>query len=332
METLIRSDDTWTLWAVIVAGVAASIWLEQTFRWAARLSGPVVGCASRCCWPTSHHAAHASVYDTVQDSRVPLALPLLLFRAEYLSHRELDRLVVRGVSSRGGRHGRGRDHGGARAAIGRRCAQVAAIMTASYIGGGVNFVAVAVLYDMSGNTTDPLLVADNFIMAGAFMALLLICRSRWARCWTLIRTRRRPSTADNWRRSTGGARRLHWSISPRRSRCPWGSSLSRTARRRGLPTGWAMRLDPQSPATVTSTLRPGLMLVATLAHCLLVRIHGAEELARVPAVRISVRHRVAGRFMGSGRQRADAVPVLPDHCGGEYSDHVRRRTVVATGP
>src|SRR4249919_3952595 len=40
--TLIQPDDTSLLWAVILAGVALSIWLEQTFSWAAKLSGPVL--------------------------------------------------------------------------------------------------------------------------------------------------------------------------------------------------------------------------------------------------------------------------------------------------
>ena len=42
MQTLIQPDDTWLLWAVILGGVALSIWLEQTYAWAAKLSGPVL--------------------------------------------------------------------------------------------------------------------------------------------------------------------------------------------------------------------------------------------------------------------------------------------------
>src|SRR5688572_9807952 len=42
MDSLISPDQTWLLWAVILAGVALSIWLEQNFTWAAKVSGPVV--------------------------------------------------------------------------------------------------------------------------------------------------------------------------------------------------------------------------------------------------------------------------------------------------
>jgi uncharacterized membrane protein len=42
MTPLISPDDHATLWALIAAGTALAIWLEQTYRWAARLSGPVI--------------------------------------------------------------------------------------------------------------------------------------------------------------------------------------------------------------------------------------------------------------------------------------------------
>jgi uncharacterized membrane protein len=39
MSTLIAPDDFWLLWAVILSGVALCIYLEQTFNWAAKISG-----------------------------------------------------------------------------------------------------------------------------------------------------------------------------------------------------------------------------------------------------------------------------------------------------
>ncbi|MEX2112430.1 MAG: DUF819 family protein, partial [Pirellulales bacterium] len=82
MHTLISSDDAWLLWTVILAGVALSIYLEQTFTWAAKLSGPVLALLIAMVLANLQIMPPASpVYDTVQDSLVPLALPLLLFRA-----------------------------------------------------------------------------------------------------------------------------------------------------------------------------------------------------------------------------------------------------------
>jgi uncharacterized membrane protein len=53
----------------------------------------------------------------------------------------------------------------------------AGIMTASYIGGGINFFAVKESYKVGEAVTNPLLVADNFVMAGLFVALLWIAGS-----------------------------------------------------------------------------------------------------------------------------------------------------------
>jgi uncharacterized membrane protein len=54
-------------------------------------------------------------------------------------------------------------------------------MTGSYSGGGVNFFAVRESFQVSENLTNPLLVADNFIMAGMFVVLLFIAGSHWFR-------------------------------------------------------------------------------------------------------------------------------------------------------
>jgi len=59
--------------------------------------------------------------------------------------------------------------------------QAAGIMTASYIGGGINFFAVKESYQVSERITNPLLVADNFVMAGLFIALLWIGGSAFFR-------------------------------------------------------------------------------------------------------------------------------------------------------
>ena len=44
---LVRPEDTWLLWAAMLTGVAVSIWLEQTYHWAAKTSGAVAGPGGR---------------------------------------------------------------------------------------------------------------------------------------------------------------------------------------------------------------------------------------------------------------------------------------------
>jgi uncharacterized membrane protein len=280
MESLIRSDDTWTLWAVIVAGVAASIWLEQTFRWAARLSGPVVAlCIAMLLANLRIMPAHAGVYDTVQDSLVPLALPLLMFRANIFHIvRSTGWLFVAFQVA-----AVGTVVGAITAALVLRNSvdevpQVAAIMTASYIGGGVNFVAVARSYDMSENVTDPLLVADNFIMAGTFMALLLICRSRWARRWyahphSTEAVDSRQLAAEHWRRKEIALVDIAAAIAVAVGIVACAECTS----------AWVAHWLGDAPMAQIASNRyihitAWSTTVATLAHRLLARIHGAEEL------------------------------------------------------
>ncbi len=297
MESLIRSDDTWTLWAVIAAGVAASIWLEQNFRWAARLSGPVVAlCIAMLLANLRIMPAHAAVYDTVQDSLVPLALPLLLFRAN-LFHivRSTGWLFVAFQIA-----AVGTVVGAITAALLLRDSvdevpQVTAIMTASYIGGGVNFVAVARSYQMSENTTDPLLVADNFIMAGAVhdaavdlsqpLGAALVSR-------TLIRPTR--STAGNWQRSTGGARRLRWLISRQRLRWRSESWLARIALRPGSRSWLGDTPVAQIASNRYIHITAWSTLVATLAAPPAGQNSRRRRAGRISAIRVSVRHRIAG--------------------------------------
>ncbi len=185
MNSLIGPDSTWLLWTIILAGVALSIWLEQTFRWAAKISGPVLAlCIAMALANARVMPAESPVYDVVQNDLVPLALPLLLFRANVF---EIIRstgwlFVAFHLASAG-------TVAGAFTAAGllhRSVAdtpEVAAIMTGSYIGGGVNFFTIARSYEISKNVTGPLLVADNFIMAGVLMALLLMYQSRVIRRW-----------------------------------------------------------------------------------------------------------------------------------------------------
>ncbi len=183
METLIKPDDTWLLWAVILGGVALSIWLEQTYSWAARLSGPVLAlCIAMALANLRLMPPTAPVYDVITDQLVPLAIPLLLFRANvfYIARTTGWLFIAFHLSAAG-------TVAGAIAAAAMLhshvpdTSQVGGIMTGSYIGGSVNFSAVAASYRVTGDVTGPLLVADNFIMAGMFITLLLLCNSKWVR-------------------------------------------------------------------------------------------------------------------------------------------------------
>ncbi|MEX0677268.1 MAG: DUF819 family protein [Pirellulales bacterium] len=285
MYTLIKPDDTWLLWTVIVVGVAASIWLEQTFAWAAKLSGPVLAlCIAMVLANSRVMPPEAPVYEVIMGQLVPLALPLLLFRANVVHivrstgwlfvafHLASLGTVVGALVAAAVLHERVAN-----------AAPVAAIMTASYIGGAVNFIAVARSYEVTSNETGPLLVADNFIMAGMFIVLILICRSKWARRWyphphTADAVDSRALAAEHWRRKEialldiAAAMAVAVTIV---AAAGLTADLVQTAFERG-------GRDATAIAEVAGNrfvhITAWSTLVASVFHRLLERIHGAEEM------------------------------------------------------
>lgn len=183
MTSLVSTDDHATLWSMIALGTALAIWLEQRYRWAARLSAPVLALViamvlsnARIVPPTS------PAYDFVGDWLMPLAIPLLLFRANL---REIIRIggrmfLVFHISAVGTLLGTAlavvvfKDAFGTSQTI-----QAAGLMAASYMGGSVNFMAIKTSYGVSENIANPLIVADNFVMAGMFVLLLSLGAARW---------------------------------------------------------------------------------------------------------------------------------------------------------
>ena len=181
MNSLIPPTDVWLLWAIIVSGVAASIYLEQTRTWAARISGPVLALVIAMVFSnTGLVPVNAPAYDVVDDYLVPLAIPLLLFQAN------LKRILGETGSMFRAFHvaALGTLIGSVLAAVLFRGSveklnDLIAVMTGSYIGGSVNFVALKESLNVPDTLSNPLIVADNFVMAGMFAALLVIAGSRW---------------------------------------------------------------------------------------------------------------------------------------------------------
>ncbi len=185
MKTLIDAADHTTLWALIAIGTAVAIWLEQTYRWAAKLSAPVLALLMAMLLSNTRVVpTEAPAYDFVGDWLVPLAIPLLLFRANL---REIFRagwklLVAFHLAALGTLIGTVLAVWLLQDRLGSPdTAHAAGLMAASYIGGGVNMLAVKASYNVPGNLYSPLVVADNFVMAGFFIIILSIGTSRWFR-------------------------------------------------------------------------------------------------------------------------------------------------------
>lgn len=183
MQSFISPENSWALWSILIGTAALAIWLEQTYKWAAKITGAIIGLviamvlANLRIIPTN-----APTYDVVWGYVVPLAIPLLLFQANIKKvWRESGRIMAMFLLSSVG------------TIVGVFIAffalkdvipdlpRMAAMMTGSYIGGGVNFAAMADAFGAGESWISALTVADNLLMALYFFVLLTIPTLNWFR-------------------------------------------------------------------------------------------------------------------------------------------------------
>ena len=182
-ESLIAADDTWALLALMVASVALAIWLEQKYVWASKISGAIIAllialaASNLAIIPTS-----CVLYnDIVWGYAVPMGIPLLLLQCNMKKiWKETGRMMVIFLI------------GAAGTVAGAFLAYtllhsfipglegVAAMMTGSYIGGGVNFAALASEFEV-GEIKAATTVADNLLMALYFFGLIFIAGMKFFR-------------------------------------------------------------------------------------------------------------------------------------------------------
>lgn len=186
-ETLVAADDTWSLMVILCAGVAFSIWLEQKYNWASKISGAIIALiiamvlANLGIIPTS-----CPLYDdTVWGIVVPMGIPLLLLQCNIRKiWKETGRmLTIFLIGAVGTLVGAFIAYYALRAPFGdaQGLAKVAAMMTGSYIGGGVNFAAMASQYAAGEDLTAAATVADNLLMAAYFFVLIAFAGMRFFR-------------------------------------------------------------------------------------------------------------------------------------------------------
>lgn len=173
---LIDKGDTWILWAIIIVWATMSLFLEQRYQWASKISGAIIALVGAMVLsnfkviPTS-----SPVYDTVWDYIVPLSIPLLLFSSNIMKIWKESRrlLIIFFIASIG-------------TMIGTFVAfiilnqwipylnKIGAMMTGSYIGGGVNFAALSSKLETPVDMVSSTVVADNSVMALYFMLLIAL--------------------------------------------------------------------------------------------------------------------------------------------------------------
>ncbi len=174
-NTLIAPDQHWILWAILISAGAFGLWAEKT-KLGSKLSAVVISILTTLILtnisviPTS-----AAAYDVVWSYIVPLAIPLLLFKANISRIiKEAGPTLIAFI------------FGGIGTAVGTIIAffmiplgpngwQLAAIFSSTYIGGSMNYVAAAEAVQLkSGDLLAAGIAADNLVMAAYFMVLFAI--------------------------------------------------------------------------------------------------------------------------------------------------------------
>lgn len=177
MNTLISADNTWALLSIMCGCVAISIWLEQKYTWASKISGAILALIFAVSLTNLNIIpANSPLYDDViWGFAVPLAIPLLLLQCNIKKiWKETGRLLIIFVI------------GAVGSCMGALISYyllkdniselngLAAMMTGSYIGGGINFTALADAFSVSGTMISATTVADNLVTATSMFLLLSV--------------------------------------------------------------------------------------------------------------------------------------------------------------
>lgn len=177
METsFIQPENTWALWTFLTGWAAVSIYLEQKYAWASKISGAIIALIGAMVLTNLNVIPREShVYDAVWGYVVPLAIPLLLFQANLRKiWNESGRMLTIFLLSAAG------SVAGTIIAfillkdVIPQLDKIGAMMSASYIGGGVNFAAMAAKFETSEDLVSATVVADNMMMATFFFVLMAI--------------------------------------------------------------------------------------------------------------------------------------------------------------
>ncbi len=173
---LISPDQSWAIWAILL-GAAAFGFLAENTRLGSKLSGAILtmGVTFVLSNVGILPAAEVPAYDVVWGYLVPLAIPLLLFRADLRRIlREAGPTLLAFVI------------GGVGTVIGTIVAynvvplgadgwKLAAIFSATYIGGSMNYAAAAEAVNLPpGALLTAGVAADNLVMALYFLVLFAL--------------------------------------------------------------------------------------------------------------------------------------------------------------
>jgi len=170
------------LWAILLAAGAFGLWAERT-SWGSKLSGAVVAIGTTFILSNLHIIpADAPVYGVVWSYLVPLAIPLLLFKADVRRIiREAGPTLIAFTAGAAG------TVAGTWVAfqvvpLGPEGWKLAGIFCATYVGGSLNYMATAEALGLrSGDVLAAGIAADNLAMTLYFLVLFALPSMPWLR-------------------------------------------------------------------------------------------------------------------------------------------------------
>lgn len=173
---LIGPDQTWALWAILAVAAALSIYLEQKYHWANKVTGCIIALVIMLVLSNvGIIPTEAPVYDNVWGYVVPLAVPMLLFKADMkrIGKESGKILGIYMLSSLGTIIGGILAFNLLKSAI-PNLVNITPMFVGTYTGGAVNFVAMSDSFKIPAKTVSAALVADNLLMALYFFLLIAI--------------------------------------------------------------------------------------------------------------------------------------------------------------
>lgn len=176
--SLIKPDNTLVLLTILCVIAAVSIYLEQTYSWAGKVTGCILALAFTMILSNLRiiPAYDTPAYDLVWSWVVPLAIPMLLFKADLRRVlKESGRVLAIYILS-----GFGTIFGAFVAFFILKNAipelyKLSAMMVGTYTGGSMNLVAMSNAFPLSDKTLlGSAVVADNLFMGIYFVSLTVI--------------------------------------------------------------------------------------------------------------------------------------------------------------
>lgn len=177
--TLIASDDSWSIWAIILVIVAVSVILEKKFKWAKNISAALI-CILLGILTTSVNIlpTESAVYDSIATFCIPVSVCILLFNANIkeIIKKSGSMMITFHICVVGAMLG-GTGYCLLLRKVMPEADKLAAGELASMIGSTSNAVVVYDTVGLTNTSFATMLVVGNFVFAVVMMALMGLPRN-----------------------------------------------------------------------------------------------------------------------------------------------------------